>query len=267
MDWIRNTKTYTNLIRLHSARSLAERDHLAREVEVSEKMKSLIPILATGREVNQRMHDVRDKLTALKNQLHIVKNDKRYPERSALVPVAKHGLQLVDAVNETLSKQLQSFRKSREKRKTTEISAYLDEFLAGLSTEDLYNGVEFRQDLPREKYYAKIQRFYFQSALENLISNAAYFAHHQTMGSTPFIHFRVTAKKERIVFQVTDSGPGIQQSPMEKIFEDGETTKMDGFGIGLSIAKSIVTEHGGTIGVENLRGGGASFKITIPRER
>ena len=62
---------------------------------------------------------------------------------------------------------------------------------------------------------------------------------------------------------VADSGRGVDPSRRETIFESFHTTKKEGMGLGLSIARSVVERHGGSIRVEDNAGGGALFRVTL----
>ncbi|MES2473575.1 MAG: ATP-binding protein [Pseudomonadota bacterium] len=66
------------------------------------------------------------------------------------------------------------------------------------------------------------------------------------------------------VLTVEDSGPGVAQDIRENIFDGLTTTKKDGLGLGLSICRSIVRAHGGTIELQDSTLGGASFVVTLP---
>lgn len=70
----------------------------------------------------------------------------------------------------------------------------------------------------------------------------------------------------RIAVSVTDTGPGIPEEIREQIFDTFFSTKgMDqGQGLGLSISKSIIREHGGTLEMQNLPEGGVTFTFTLP---
>jgi signal transduction histidine kinase/DNA-binding response OmpR family regulator len=100
--------------------------------------------------------------------------------------------------------------------------------------------------------------------LINLISNASKFT---TSGTVT-----VAAERTRggIEFSVTDTGPGIELSDQEKIFEkfrqvgDTLTNKPKGTGLGLPICKQIVTAHRGQIGVSSALGKGARFHFVLP---
>jgi hypothetical protein len=63
---------------------------------------------------------------------------------------------------------------------------------------------------------------------------------------------------------VSDVGPGIPSEKLKEIFEPFFSTKREGMGMGLSIARTIVEAHGGQLSAENLAGRGAAFRIKLP---
>ncbi len=70
-----------------------------------------------------------------------------------------------------------------------------------------------------------------------------------------------------MLIEVQDSGTGIAAEKLESIFEPFVTSKREGLGIGLSICRSIIERHGGTISAANNPGRGATFSITLPVSR
>ncbi len=63
---------------------------------------------------------------------------------------------------------------------------------------------------------------------------------------------------------VRDSGSGIREEDLGRVFEPFYTTKVTGVGLGLAIVKRIVIDHSGEISVANLPQGGTEFKVTLP---
>jgi len=72
------------------------------------------------------------------------------------------------------------------------------------------------------------------------------------------------AADENVRICVTDQGPGIPPTDLERIFEPFCTTKEGGLGLGLVVCRRIVAAHGGNLGVWNNTAGGATFCIAIP---
>ena len=79
------------------------------------------------------------------------------------------------------------------------------------------------------------------------------------------VHTR--SDRRQVDVSVEDSGAGIPFEPASKIFEPFLTSKADGMGIGLSIARSIVEAHGGHVVAENHPGQGATLRFTVPLAR
>src|SRR6202035_4776095 len=63
---------------------------------------------------------------------------------------------------------------------------------------------------------------------------------------------------------VSDLGPGIPEDKLKEVFEPFFTSKAEGMGMGLSIARTIVEAHNGQIWAENRDHGGATFRIRLP---
>ncbi len=74
----------------------------------------------------------------------------------------------------------------------------------------------------------------------------------------------ISATVRRVLLQICDNGPGLPDSLVERIFEPFVSTKETGLGLGLSICRRIVEDHGGTIGAGNRAGGGAEFHVELP---
>src|SRR5699024_2748303 len=74
-----------------------------------------------------------------------------------------------------------------------------------------------------------------------------------------------TDKKGNLLFTLRDRGPGIAPDHLDHIFDGFFTTKPQGMGIGLAICQSIVVAHGGEVSAANRPGGGAEFRVALPR--
>ena len=68
-----------------------------------------------------------------------------------------------------------------------------------------------------------------------------------------------------VAVSIEDSGPGVPAGLRDRIFEPFFTTKARGSGLGLSIVHAIVSQHGGTVAVDEAPGGGARFLLRLPR--
>ena len=97
----------------------------------------------------------------------------------------------------------------------------------------------------------------------NIILNSA-----DAMGKNGSLIIQSNHDDEHVWVTIQDSGPGINEDVIDKIFEPNFSTKKSevkfGLGLGLSICKSIIEQHGGTISANNSVKGGAIFTIRLP---
>ena len=100
--------------------------------------------------------------------------------------------------------------------------------------------------------------------LTNLVGNARIFA-----GEKP-IEVALGIQKEELIIEVIDHGPGIAKQLRKKVFErfyrsdNSRNRDAGGSGLGLAIAKSIIDAHGGKISADETKGGGATFRVSLP---
>ncbi len=97
----------------------------------------------------------------------------------------------------------------------------------------------------------------------NIILNAA-----DAMGKNGSLSIHCFQEDDQIIVTFEDTGPGIKEKHLPKIFESNFSTKTSdvkfGLGIGLSISRDIIEQHNGTITAENVKGGGAHFTVSLP---
>ena len=120
-----------------------------------------------------------------------------------------------------------------------------------------------------KRYDSKLPQGWFDSAcLEqvflNLISNAI-----QAMkkGGELYITTSFDSTRKGIIIKFEDTGAGISEENLKKIFNSFFTTSKEGTGLGLSICQNIINEHKGNISVESKLGKGTAFTIFLPLEK
>ncbi len=105
-----------------------------------------------------------------------------------------------------------------------------------------------------------------QQVVLNLAMNANEAMTEQPRGSRS-LHVSVAPSDgRRVRVEVRDSGPGIDEEDIDKVFDHFYTTKAKGLGMGLSMCRSILEAHGGTLDVERNPGRGLTFRFVLPLE-
>jgi two-component system NtrC family sensor kinase len=128
------------------------------------------------------------------------------------------------------------------------------------------NGVELKLDLEKDLPWVLMDSNQMKQVLLNLVHNAL-----QAMprGGEMLISTQSSSRGGRdwIKATVYDTGVGIPQMELARIFEPFYTTKGDsgGTGLGLSVTYGIVTDHGGQIDVESELGVGSKFTVWLPQ--
>jgi two-component system sensor kinase FixL len=115
----------------------------------------------------------------------------------------------------------------------------------------------FAPDLPE----VSIDRVQIQQVLINLVRNAI-----EAMQGSPRRELTIEAapvEDGNVAITVADTGPGLAKEVVSQLFQPFVTTKSQGMGVGLSISRSIVEAHGGTLTASANPGGGTVFRFTL----
>jgi len=115
------------------------------------------------------------------------------------------------------------------------------------------------------EFYAEINPILMEQALVNLVDNAIKYSN---PGST--VEVRVLAKESYYVVSIVDSGCGIPDRDLPRIFErfyrvdKARSRSLGGTGLGLAIVKHIAIIHGGEVTVDSEEGAGSVFSLILP---
>jgi signal transduction histidine kinase len=113
---------------------------------------------------------------------------------------------------------------------------------------------------------ADIDAMNLESAIYNLLLNACQAATRSTNVPEVKVHF--TEVEEWICVTISDNGPGIPDSVRKTLFDPFVTAgKANGTGLGLTLARQIAEEHGGSVCLEESNGEGAVFTLSLTRNR
>ena len=125
-------------------------------------------------------------------------------------------------------------------------------------------GVEILVSVPEEPLFVPMDALLIEQVLLNLLDNAAVHG-----GVTTRIRVRAERRQEEAVVTVEDNGRGLEPAALSRLFEGvtpagKEGDRRRGMGIGLTVCRTILQVHGGTIAGENRKEGGARFTFTLP---
>ena len=147
----------------------------------------------------------------------------------------------------------------------TDLRAVVSEVVASMQQSADLNGHRFVLDLPDEPLSASADREKVSQILTNLLDNAIKFSPGGGTVTVEVAHRR----SGHIEVRVVDEGQGISEAERERIFSkfhraDSSGRSPGGAGLGLFIARGLVTAMGGRIWVDSAEGGGSSFAFELP---
>ena len=131
-----------------------------------------------------------------------------------------------------------------------------------LDNVELTENIILEKNLDAELPIINVDPNRIQRAFQNIILNAV-----QAMPEGGKLEIKTLARKTMVEIIFRDTGVGISEENLQKIFEPLFTTKSKGFGLGLAIVKDIIDKHGGTIEVESEVDVGTTFIVKLPLTR
>lgn len=236
-----------------------ERSKQVQELEKSEKMLQTI--------LESISHEMRTPLTSIGGLASALNEEKIIQDKNTRDDLTRELLESVDRLNIVVGNILDmsrinsgSFTLKREWNDIGEIVnvtvKQLEKKLAGHKLK-----VEIKEGLP----LVMLDFNLFEQAISNILMNAVNYT---PEGSE--IKIRSFLREKDLILEISDNGPGISKDELAHIFEKFYRVKgspAGGVGLGLTITKSIVEAHGGSIRAENKKGQGIEFIISLPVEK
>jgi signal transduction histidine kinase len=237
-------------------RDITETRRSTEETIQSERLTALT-LLAAGvaHEIGNPLNSLHIHLQLMERKLRKVPEAMRADLQDAL-NVAREEIQRLDSI---VQRFLGAIRPARLETHLENINALVQESVAFLQPEienrDILVEQELRADLP----LVEADRNQLKQAFYNVIKNAF-----QAMKTSGLLRIRTDLEDHFVSITFADSGGGISQENMSKIFEPYFTTKASGTGLGLLIVRRIVREHGGEIDLASHEGRGLTLTIRLP---
>jgi len=239
---------------------LKERLDMERKLrETQEKLLQSEKLAAMGRLTSQIAHELNNPLYGIMNTLELLKTE--------ISPESKRRKILDMALSETvrltdlLRKMLRFSKPDEEKKQATDVNVILDEILLLVGKQLQENSIRISTDFADnlEKVFAS--RNQLRQVFLNMIANAR-----DAMPDEGTLTIKTFSKMDNVYIKITDTGIGIKEENINKIFDDFFTTKnsVKDVGLGLSVCYGFIKEHGGDIRVSSEWGSGTTFIIRLP---
>ncbi len=259
-------------------------ERLAMERKLSETRQQLLhseKLAAMGRLTSQLAHELNNPLFGIMNTLELMKTEiSPQNKRRKLLDMS---ISETERLAEMLRKMLSFSKPDQEQKIDVNINILLDEIILLYEKRFRESSVKFTCELAEDMPMVHASRDQLRQVFLNMISNAmdampdggklsiiTEFDARRTEFDgqrTEFDGQRTEFDAPEVRVIISDSGTGIKDEHIEKIFDSFFTTKTDsvkGVGLGLSVCYGFVKDHGGDIKVESKAGQGTMFTISMP---
>lgn len=199
-------------------------------------------------------HEIKNPLASLRSAVGTMRVAKRDDQREKLLQVIEHDVRRLDRLVSDISNasRLDSelVKEEEESFDLLHMVRNLTEYLGQQANE---KGIEFISDLPSEPIFISGLEGRLAQVFVNLITNATSFCE-----DGDAIRVWARQRENRVLVVVEDTGPGIPEQALSKVFKRFYSERPEGqfgnnSGLGLAISKQIVEAHGGVIWAENIR--------------
>jgi len=248
-------KNLSRLVKMRTTELIAQRDNLENLVE--EKTGEILKserLSAIGELSGRLAHDLRNPLSVMKMSIDLLKqspsdsklSDETVTKRIDLIEKS------IDRISHQVDDVLGYVRNSPLNLTNVSLKELVQNSLDKVNIPNDVNVVVSKNDLNIDCDVIKLDAVFI-----NLIVNSI-----QAMPDGGKIEIKISSKDNLAILQFIDSGEGIPETNMNKIFEPLFTTKQKGTGLGLASCKNIVEQHQGEINVTN---NPTTFTIILPK--
>lgn len=210
-------------------------------------------------------HEINQPLTAISNYTRLAKMavEKQPPDNEAARQAATHAVAQVDRAADVVRKLRDYIRLGHNEMIAQSCADLIREAVSHCRFEMQANRVELETRIARNLPLVVCDNLQIQQVLINLIRNSA-----ESVSASGRADGRVGVEADltdtnRVIVTVRDNGPGFDPDILERALAPFITTKREGLGLGLALARSAAETHGGQLLIEST-GSGAAVSFTLP---
>ncbi|HEV3469882.1 MAG TPA: ATP-binding protein [Pyrinomonadaceae bacterium] len=240
---------------LHDLSEIRELERRRVEQQLFESEK----LAAVGRLAASIAHEVNNPLEAIKNSLYLLSTGKGVEQNSRFLDVARKETERVSHI----IRQMLGFARRSGEVEWVDINHLLEETLVLVEKKMRQARVEVVRRLDPQLPKVRARADQLRQVFLNLLLNAQQAiegAGRVTITTAPYEQ----ALQPTVSVQISDTGRGISEADLSRIFEPFFSTRTKGTGIGLWVTQDIVRHHGGRIEVASAGGRGTTFNIILP---
>ncbi|MBQ9771701.1 MAG: HAMP domain-containing histidine kinase [Lentisphaeria bacterium] len=215
---------------------------------------------------NNVAHDLRTPITRISGTMEELLRDRTLPDKvvNSCASVAEECLHMKSMINTILDISRVNANPDVLQKSELDLRQLSEDFCDIMQPEAERKGLTFKVTLPDSSVMVTADKMSVQRIISNLVENALKFTE---QGS---VALSLEVLEQHIELTVTDSGCGISEANIERVFDrffrGDASRKYPGNGLGLSLVQAFVKAHNWTIECKSKIGEGTSFRIKIPKE-
>jgi two-component system sensor histidine kinase PilS (NtrC family) len=231
---------------------LTDMKRLEREVRLKERMAA-VGELSAG-----IAHEIRNPLAAIAGSVQVLKSSKSLtPQEERLMSIV---LKESERLNKTIAEFLRFVRPQEKRTAEFDIAASLSETLDLLAnSSELRRDHEIVREIVPPSFMLVGDADQMRQVFWNLARNAV-----QAMAAGGVLTVRTEVHDGAYDIVFSDSGRGMSEADLSRLFQPFRTNFPSGTGLGMAISYRIVQEHGGRIDVESAQGQGTAIRVSLP---
>ena len=242
-------------------KDITERKRMEQELrEMQEQLIRSEKLAAIGQLAGGVGHELRNPLGAIKNAVYYIRRKVAKSELAQREPRVMEFLNIMDdevnSSNKIITDLLGFSRVGKPSVSPTRIEKVIED---ALSYTTIPENIELTKRLDADLPEIEIDADQIHQVLVNIITNAV-----EAMPEGGKLTIGAREKEKFLEVEIADTGGGIPQEAVGKIFDPLFTTKAKGIGLGLAVCKAIIDRHQGNIEVESQVGKGTTFIIKLP---
>ncbi len=214
-------------------------------------------LATTGEMAASMAHEIRNPLAGVLGALQVI--DADLPDDNPKKPIVGEMMVQMERMNLAVNDLLTYARPAPPKFDTTDLNSIIDRTLSILNSQILKKNIGVELSLDRKLPALKADKKLIQQLLWNLILNAL-----QAMDAGGRLSVSTARTDGSVVVLVRDTGRGIPEADRTNVFKPFFTTKHQGTGLGLTISRRIVEQHGGSLTLESVEKAGTTCSVRLP---
>jgi PAS domain S-box-containing protein len=214
-------------------------------------------------------HEVNQPLCAISNYTQVSLNliNSENPDLVKLNEILRKNKQQALRAGQIIHRMREFVKPQSKHRSTADINTLIHDAVDLCNVKLKHNDIKLTYNLENNLPPVFVDHIQIEQVIINLIRNSIDAL--QSLPAKQHRHLSIRSRlnlNKDIQVGVKDNGPGLDEEQQQKIFTPFYTTKADGMGMGLSISRSLIEAHEGTLHFNSQPGKGSSFYFTLPRQ-